>query len=284
MKKVVCIVGPTASGKTALSLKVAQHFHTDLINADAVQIYKKLDIGSAKIKADEMQGVKHHLLSVADYNDNYTIYQFQNDARSLIKWLDLPVFVGGSGLYLKSALYDYKLDVFSETEEVAYFEGMYEKLMEIDPTLIIDRHNKRRIISAYRQAIKGSLRSHKDGKNQPLYQICMIYLDIDRKVLENRLEKRLEMMIQEGFLDEVKKLIAAGYHDFNVIGYREIESYLNKKMSLNDAKTCIIRKSMQFAKRQKTWFLNQMEVQVFDALDEHLDTAVMEYIERFLDN
>lgn len=281
MKKVICIVGPTASGKTELSIKLAKHYQTEIINADSVQLYQELNIGSAKITEREKQGIIHHLLDITSLDQNYTIFHFQTDARKLIESISIPIFVGGSGLYLKSVLYDYLLEEQQQIINANNYEEIKNKLKKLDPDLQIDWENERRVISAYKQAVNGSLRSLKQSKDRLLYDVCIIYLDLDREQLKQRLIKRLDLMIDQGLIEETNKLVQSGY-ELNVIGYKQIKKYLQQQITLDQAKSEIITASMKFAKRQKTWFLNQMQVYQMPALSNNLYQDCLKLIDNFL--
>lgn len=278
MKKVICIVGPTASGKTSLSVELASAIGAEIINADSVSIYKKLDIGSAKITKEQMQNIPHHLIDHVDLNTEYTVYNFQQDVRNLLKQIDIPIIVGGSGLYVQSALYDYEFE-FQKNINFPSKDEMIRMILENDPKIDLDFDNLRRIESAYRTIVSGQLRSKKTNKNQPLYDIYLIYLDIDRKVLKKRVEHRLDEMIKKGFIEEVQSLQV---NNLNIIGYREIQSYLKGDYTLKEAKEKIVTASMRFAKRQKTWFKNQMQSHVYNALDPNLLNQVKKDVKNFL--
>ncbi|WP_323847616.1 MAG: tRNA (adenosine(37)-N6)-dimethylallyltransferase MiaA [Phytoplasma sp.] len=290
MKKVIVISGPTASGKTRLSIELAHFFKGEIINADSVQIYKNFDIGSAKVTIEETQQVKHHLLSKVKPEDNYNIYNFQKDVRRLIPNIKLPFLVGGSGLYIKAALFNYELsseDKFLNNKinkENLDLDKMLKTIRKKDPDLIIDEKNSCRIISAYKQIIQNSLRSEKKGKNVPLFEILFFYLDISKDFLKERIFIRLEHMLQKGFIEEVKYLI---YNypkaNFNIIGYREIKAFLENKINLIDAKNLIIRNSLKYAKRQKTWFKNQIySLQIINPLSKNWKQNTFRIIEKFL--
>jgi tRNA dimethylallyltransferase len=288
MKKIVVIVGPTASGKTKLSVELAKRIDSEIINGDSVQIYQRLDIGSAKIKEEEKQGIKHHLFDVCDPKQTYTAYQFQKDVRNLIDKIETPMIVGGTGLYIKSALYDYefededdKVDVEKMYQDVSN-EELYEKLLILDPNINIDMHNRRRLLRALALAHQGNYRSEKQNKDQPLYDLCIIYLDLDRKVLEKRLHIRLEKQLEEGFIDEVKALKEDGIK-INAIGYREIDQYLDDILTYEEMKKEIIKKSKALAKKQKTWFKNQMHAHMLDALSDDLVEQATNIVLTFLE-
>lgn len=287
MKKVIAIVGPTASGKTRLSIEIAKRIHAEIINGDSVQVYKGLDIGSAKIQSHEMEGIKHHLLDIRDPKDSYSVFNFQKDTRLLIDQIDHPIIVGGTGLYIKAALYDYEFienkrsfDFESKYEHLSN-EALHELLLSHDPEVKIDLNNRRRLIRALEQALEGVPRSQKVKKDHLLYDTLIIYLDLDRKVLEERLNIRLEAQLKNGFIDEVKKLKVKNI-EINAIGYRELSQYIDGVWTLDEAKEQIIIHSRQLAKKQKTWFKNQMNPWMVDALDENLIDKVYEKIHTFL--
>ena len=286
MKKVIVIVGPTASGKTKLSVELAKKINAEIINGDSVQVYQRLNIGSAKIKDSEKQGVKHHLFDVADPKDSYSVYQFQKDVRHLIDKIDVPMIVGGTGLYIKAALYNYEFE--DENQKISYDafkdltnEEIYNKLIVLDPNINIDKQNRRRLIRALELAKQGNLRSKKKRKDELLYDACIIYLDLDRQILEERLHLRLDKQLEEGFIDEVKSL-QKDHISINAIGYREIEQYLNQEIDMDQMKLDIIKKSRQLAKKQKTWFKNQMQIHMIDALSEHVLDQAYQIVKAFL--
>lgn len=287
MKKVIVITGPTGSGKTRLSIEVAKLFGAEIINGDSVQVYKGLDIGSAKITTKEKKGVVHHLLGINSNIGSYSVYNFQKDARKLIDEIKVPLIVGGTGLYIKAALYDYefreeKRDFAFEEKYSDYAnEKIYELLLQYDPKIMIDAKNRRRLLRALEQALKGELRSKRQSKDVPLYDILIIYLDIDRTILETRLVKRLDEQIKAGFLDEVKELRNKRI-EVNAIGYRELNKYLAGIYSLDEAKVEIVKVSKRFAKKQKTWFKNQTNSTIYNAISPTLNRDVANEIRRFL--
>jgi len=287
MKKVIVIVGPTGSGKTKLSIQLAKALHADIINGDSVQVYKRLDIGSAKITTDEMQGVKHHLLDVRDPKNPYSVYEYQQDVRKKIDELDIPLIVGGTGLYIKAALYQYEFDneghskAFEKSYENVDTINIYQELIQLDPDIKIDQKNRRRVIRALEQAKQGYKRSSKNKKDICLYDPLIIYLDIDRTLLEQRLHQRLNKQLEDGFIDEVKSLYDDGI-EINAIGYRALVAYIKNEITLEEAKHMIIKKSKALAKKQKTWFKNQMHPIMFDALSQTLFEDVYKIVKDFL--
>lgn len=270
MKKVIVVCGPTSSGKTQLSLTLAKLYQLEIINGDSVQVFKKYDIGSAKIKEDEMQGIKHHLINIKEPHDIYDVAQFQKDARHIIDQQSLSMMVGGTGLYIKSALYDYRFDEEEKSSSIIYPEPevMNQVIRAYDAHANIDINNTKRLKRMYEKVQLGKKPSENQYKNIPLYQVLTLYLDITKDTLKEKLIKRLNQQIEAGFIEEVQQLKSFG-HIKDVIGYREINKYLNDEISLNEAKEMIIKKSLDFAKRQKTWFLNQMQPRIIDATSMH---------------
>ncbi len=286
MKKVVVLVGPTGSGKTGLSIKLAKHFGNEIINGDSVQVYQGLDIGSAKIKKTEMEGIQHHLIDVVSLNDSYSVYQFQTDVRRLIESIDRPMICGGTGLYIKAALYLYEFDeggrndAFDQIYQSKTNEELMDLLLELDPEIKIDIHNRRRILRALELALSGVKRSMKQKKDHLLYDALILYLDIDRNILEPRLKERLDHMIHAGFIEEVKALKAQGFV-LNTIGYREMNHYLEGEMTLEETKEMIVKVTKKLAKKQKTFFKNQMQVIMLNALDPDLFDQAKTIIDLF---
>jgi|SRR5690625_199499 len=285
MKKVIVIVGPTASGKTKQSIKLAKRINAEIINGDSVQVYKDLNIGSAKIKEEEKENIKHHLFDFVNVNEEYTVYNFQQDSRKLINQIKTPIIVGGTGFYIKASLYNYEFN-FEEDIDYSKFdkynnEELYQKAMLLDKNANLDQNNRQRLIRTIVLSKSDQKRSEKTKKDEPLYDILTFYLDVDRKILKEILIKRLDKMLDEGFIDEVLYLRSKNVR-LNIIGYRELDDYLEGKITLNEAKELIIRASMRLAKRQKTWFRNQMDTIVVDALNENIEEFIYNKTKEFL--
>ena len=273
---IIVITGPTGVGKTKLSISLAKTYNADVINGDAIQVYKGLDIGSAKITKEEMDGVVHHLFDIKEVWEEYSIFDYQNDCRKLIDDISSRgkniIIVGGTGLYIKSALYDYSLEENNFTIQDDYdnisTEELYNRLRELDKEIDIDRHIRRRIIRAlnYYLTYNKSISSNKSG-NKLLYDSIFIGLTTDREMLYDRINKRVELMIDNGLIDEVKY-----FHDNNMrykpllggIGYKELYDYFDNKITLNEAVELIKRNSRRYAKRQYTFFNNQFNIKWFD--------------------
>lgn len=283
MKKVIVLAGPTASGKTSLSIKIAKELNLDVINGDSVAIYKRLDVGSAKITDKEMDSVKHHLLSVVEPGTEYSVYDYQKDVRYLIDKIDIPFIVGGSGFYIKSSLYDYEFHDESKFKEVdVSYQEKIKVIKEKDPKYIFDESNLRRVDRAYEMILSGLLPSSKRSKNKPLYDILLLYLDMPRDKQEALMYKRVDKQIEDGFIEEVEKLREDGIIIRDIIGYRELNEYLDETITLEEAKEKIVRTSFQFSKRQRTWFKNQMNPVILEPLSSTLLEDTINIIKRFL--
>jgi tRNA dimethylallyltransferase len=289
MKKVIVIVGPTGSGKSKLSIQLAKYFDKEIINGDSVQVYKGLDIGSAKISITEMEGIKHHLLSIVEPNSSYSVFHFQKDVRKLLNELNCPIIVGGTGLYIKASLskYDFVEKQRNEDFELLYKdysnEQLYDLLISLDPKVIVEKNNRRRVLRALEQALSGEPRSKKTDKDLLLYNPLVIYLDLNKEELNQRLILRLDQQIKDGFIDEVKSLNEKNIF-VNAIGYRELSEYIKDLISLDQAKEEIIKASKRLAKKQKTYFKNQMNPIFLDAssstLFEDAKKLITDYLER----
>ena len=243
MNKVIVIVGPTGVGKTKLSIEMAKYFKTEIINGDSVQVYKELDIGSAKVKEEEKEQIEHHLLDIKNIEEYYTIYDYQQDLRSKIEEFNCkgitPIIVGGSGLYLKSALYDYSFnaeeDKTNEFEEYSN-EQLFELLKKRDPKEATKLHpnNRRRVVRALNIIEKNNVSKTELLENQehkPLYETVFIGLTTDREKLYEKINLRVDKMLEEGLLKEVKILFDKygdkDYKSLQAIGYK-YDKKLNK--------------------------------------------------------
>ena len=276
MKKVVVICGPTAVGKTKLSIDLAKQFNAQIISGDSVQVYQRLDIGSAKIKPSEMQDIKHHMIDILKPNEPFDVATFQRMVRNHIDQIDVPFVVGGTGLYIKAALFDYEFDnpkrdieaekAYDHIDNIA----LHQHLMDIDPETALNLHpnNRRRILRALVLS-KETKRSALQKKDVPIYDTLILYASMSRDILYERINHRVDLMMQEGFLEEVLILKQEGF-EFDILGYRELSSYLDGKYSLEEAVEEIKKKTRHLAKRQQTWFQNQMQAHIIDMSDYEL--------------
>src|SRR5690625_3604462 len=279
---VIAIVGPTAVGKTQLSIDLAKKFNGEIISGDSMQVYKGMDIGTAKIKHDEKKGIPHYMIDIKDPNESFTVVDFQTYVQSYIKEITergkLPILVGGSGLYIQAALYDYNFakqncnsDITKRLEKEVTQKGitpLYQKLKEIDPTQAKNIHpnNHRRVIRALEIYETTGLTMSEYKKNQRKespYNIIFIGLEIDRSLLYDRINLRVEQMIDDGLLNEVKNFYDQGLETcqaMQAIGYKEFIPYFNGDYSLDRAIELLKRNSRRYAKRQFTWFKNKLNV------------------------
>lgn len=303
MEKVLVIVGPTAVGKTALSMELAKKFNGEIISGDSLQIYKKLDIGTAKISTSEMRGIPHHLIDVIEPTDNYSVADFQKAGRKLITEITerghLPIIAGGTGLYIQSLLYDYQLgakeevvsDVRKKYEELAGKIGkkqLWEYLKEKDPLAAEKIHwnNQRKVIRALEvfEVTGYSIMTPKE-KPQCLYEYCMIGLDTDRKLLYQRIDQRVDQMIAAGLVDEARFVYSLGEIQASQgIGYKELYPYFKGEITLEEAVEQIKQNSRRYAKRQLTWFRNRLKAQWFDLLEqpkqqEEIERVIKKWLE-----
>ena len=279
---IIVISGPTAVGKTKLSIELAKKYNAEIINYDSVQIYKDMDIASAKVTKEEMEGIPHHLLDIKNYDENYSIYDYQMDARKKIEELKNRnkniIFVGGTGLYIKAALYDYR---FNKEEEKYDFsnltnEELYKRIIEIDKDIKVDKDNNRRLVRTLTNLINGNITNNKDTL---LYDDCyFIGLKTDRDILYERINKRVDIMIDNGLIDEAKKFYNKERTKaiMTPIGYKELFRYLDNEITKDEAIDLIKKNSRHYAKRQFTFFNNQMNIKWFDVNFNDFNNTVLE--------
>ena len=286
----IAIVGPTAVGKTALSIELAKKFNCEIISIDSVQIYKKFDIGSAKVKKEEMNGVVHHLIDELEPTDTCSAYDFQKLARKKIEEIHsrgkMPLLIGGTGFYMNAVLNNYE---FTDLEEKTYdidVDMAREYLKENYPDTYnaIDIENHRRVINAYNYVMneKKSVTTNNNGDAVlDCYNPFLIVLNTDREVLYNRINKRVELMFEEGLEQEVREIIEEYGQELQAlgaIGYKEMIPYLNGNVSKKDTIAAISQNSRRYAKRQLTWFRNKMHGTWYDTVNEALLADVIEDI------
>ncbi len=304
MKKVLVVIGPTAVGKTSLSIHLAKQFNGEIISGDSIQVYRGLDIGSAKITKEEMQGVPHYCIDILDKKAAYSVYDFQMNARGAVDTIidhgHLPIIAGGTGLYIKAALYDYHFDQQNEEDshliEEKYQgvtnEELHKLLMEKDAKTACSIHpnNRKRVLRALCIAENSELTKSENLANQkhePIYDVLMIGLTMERSLLNERINQRVEIMMEHGLQEEIERLLKEGetFEDraMQGIGYREWKDYFEGNLSIQEVKELIQKNSRQFAKRQMTWFKNQFAVKWFDATEENVSDKVCETVKRWLD-
>ena len=282
---IIVILGPTAVGKTKLSLALAKKYNAKIINADSVQIYKRLDIGSAKATPKERSEVEHLLIDFKDPKDMYTVYDYQKDVRNILDnhHNENFILVGGTGLYIKAALFDYKFadDSTSETYDKLTNEELYKKVKEKHPETEIHMNNRQRLVRALNKDNK-----YDQNGDKLLYDAKFIGLTAPRDVLYQKIDNRVDAMIKEGLIEEVKSLYDENIRSkavMTAIGYKELYSYFDKEISLEEAVNLIKQRSRKYAKRQFTWFNNKMDVKWFNVNYENFDSTIDEVI-NYLDN
>ena len=275
--KVIVICGPTASGKTALSIQLAQKINGEIISSDSMQIYKDMNIGTAKPDKQEMQGIKHYLLDFVEPNQRYSVADYKKDAENAIEDIlqkgKVPIIVGGTGLYVDSLIYGIKYPniEFNENyrkklEKRAEKEGLeklYEEARKIDPQAMekISRNDQKRILRVleiYNATGKTKTEQEIESrKNEVKYDYKVFAINMDREKLYDRINKRVDIMIQKGLIEEVENLLKK-YNEFPTamqgLGYKEVVEYLQGKVLKEDMIENIKRESRRYAKRQITWF------------------------------
>ena len=282
---IIAIVGPTGIGKTALSISLAKHYNAEIINFDAMQVYEKMDIVTAKVTTEEMDGVVHHLLSYVNVNTNYSVYDYQKDARSLIDKLLKEkkniIMVGGTGLYLKATLYDYR---FREEDNSTCYDDLSteELLKRMSKYNYVpkDKNNKRRLVRELKK-LENNIDIDNNG-DKLLYNAKIIGLTTDRETLYDRINKRVDIMIENGLVDEINSLkesFTTSKALKTAIGYKEFIPYFNNEVSLDEVINKIKQNSRHYAKRQYTFFNNQLNVIWYQTDFNNFDNTVKLVIE-----
>lgn len=283
MSKIILIVGPTGTGKTTLSIKLAKKYDAVILNADSTQVYTEPLIATAKIKEHEKENLEHYLFDVVSLNDDYTLYDYQKDGRRLLDRFISEnknvIIVGGSGLYVKALLYNYVLEDKKEIDidfNEYSNEELKNKVLALDPESDIHVNNRQRLEGFLKHYYEtGKVIKKTDEINNKLYNFISIGLKSDRETLYKMLDKRVDSMFNEGLLDEAERLYKMNLKNYtNIIGYKELNEYFNGNISLDEAKELIKRNTRRYAKRQFTWFNNQMkDIKWFDVnYDNFYDT------------
>ena len=301
-EKLIILAGPTASGKTSVSIDLAKRLNGEIISADSMQVYKYMDVGTAKISRGEMCGIKHHLIDVLDPKEDFNIVKFQNMVKIAIKEITkrghLPMIVGGTGFYIQSIIYDIDFDneedntsIREEIEreyESLGADYMYERLKKIDSISAqnIHKNNKKRIIRAieYFMINNAPISSHNEtqrNKTSP-YDFRFFVLNPPRDILYERINQRVDIMVEKGLLKEVKSLKQMGLSKHNIsmqgIGYKEIIEYLEGDVSLETAIENIKQNTRHMAKRQVTWFKREKDVIYIDPYSFENNEKMVDYM------
>lgn len=282
---VIVVLGPTAVGKTKMSVELAKLLNGEIINVDSTQIYKDLDIATAKIKENEKDGIPHHLFDIKNIKEDYTVYDYQKDCRDKIDEIlrknKTPILVGGTGLYMKAALYDYKFndEVNNQFEDLTN-EEIFNKLKELDENIDIHINNRKRLVRALNYCLNNNLKfSEKEKTDKLLYDTVFIGLTTDRNILYDRINKRVDVMVKDGLLEEAKKIYDSNIRTKAImtpIGYKELFPYFENKKSLEECLELIKQNSRKYAKRQYTWFNNQMDVVWFNVDFDNFNNTIKE--------
>ena len=306
-KPMIILSGPTAVGKTALSIELAKRVNGAIISADSMQVYKYMDIGSAKIMPEEMDGVKHYLINKLEPSEEFNIVRFQQMAKTALEEIyangQIPIIAGGTGFYIQALLYDidfenqdcnesYRKDLESFAKEHGN-EALHARLQEIDPVSAdkIHANNVKRVIRAleFYKLTGKPISEHNEAEQQKEspYNFAYFVLTDERENLYKRIDKRVDIMMEQGLLAEVQKLKAMGYHRNMVsmqgLGYKEILDYLDGKCTLEEAVYIIKRETRHFAKRQLTWFRREREICWMDkSAYNYEERAVLDEICRIL--
>lgn len=301
-KPLVILTGPTAVGKTALSIGLAQAIGGEIISADSMQVYRSMDIGSAKIMPEEMQGIPHHLVDVLEPWEEFNVVRFQQMAKAACEEIwgrgHIPIVTGGTGFYIQALLYD--IDFTENDEDTAFRTQMeqlasteegrnelYLRLKQVDPAsaLAIHANNIKRVIRAleFYEKTGTPISAHNEEQKQKESPYVFLYavLSRDRAVLYDRIDRRVDIMMQQGLVEEVQRLMAQGCTRQMVamqgLGYKEIIDHLDGKLSLEEAVYIIKRDTRHFAKRQMTWFRREKDV-TFIEMDDRQESEVLEEI------
>ena len=290
-QKVIVICGPTASGKTALSIELAKQINGEIVSADSMQIYKYMDIGSAKPFQEEMQGIKHYLIDFVEPNKRYSVAEYKKDAKECIRKIiekgKIPIVVGGTGLYIDSLIYEIEyndIEIDQEyrrkLEEQADIEGLselYKKACEIDEKAMekISPNDKKRILrilEIYHDTGKTKTELEKESRQKDIeYDYKVFAINMDREILYNRINDRVDIMIRNGLIDEVENLLKR-YDEFPTamqgLGYKEVRDYLENKLSKEEMIEKIKQETRRYAKRQLTWFRKKKNTIWLNGLEE----------------
>ena len=275
--KLLIIIGPTAIGKTDLSIKIAQEFKGEIISGDSMQVYKGMDIGTGKITRDETKGIPHHMIDILEPSESFSVADFQEQVASLVKDIEsrgkLPIIVGGTGHYIKALIDGYEFNeedallIEEKTKEYESYDSsiLYEKLLKLDPTNDVHPNNRQRVI---RLLVKKTMpkQEKKAYTKESDYVTFVLGLTTDRSVIYERINQRVLKMFESGLEEEVKKLFKNGLSKTasQAIGYKEFLPYFKGEASIDSVVERVQAHSRQYAKRQLTYFRNQLDVNWYD--------------------
>lgn len=289
-EKVIVIGGPTASGKTKLSIELAKRINGEIVSADSMQIYKDMNIGTAKPTKGEMQDIKHYMLDFVSPDERFSVAEYKILAKKAIREIldkgKVPIVIGGTGLYIESLIYELDfpkietdLQYRNELEnqvEIYGLEYLYNKALEIDPEAMnkISLNDKKRILrvlEVYQQTGKTKTQLDKETRKEPEYDYKLFSIDMNRQILYDRINKRVDIMIKDGLVEEVKG-ICDKYKEFPTamqgLGYKEVVEYLENKVTYEEMVEKIKQESRRYAKRQLTWFRKYEDITWIDGLND----------------
>ena len=285
---IIVIIGPTGVGKTKLSLSLAKKYNAEIINADAMQVYKEMNIGTAKVI--DTEGIPHHLLSIRSVTEPYSVYEYQKDGRKILDKLlnenKNVIIVGGTGLYIKALLYDYKFndELVNNTYDELSNEEILSEINKYEKTNIHVNNRKRLVRTLNRLKNNNEVNNN---ENELLYKnVYFIGLTTDRELLYSRINDRVDEMVSDGLIDEVKDLYDKNINTIPIntaIGYKELYKYFNNEITLDESIDLIKRNSRRYAKRQYTWINNKMNVKWFNVDINNFNKTIKEvenYIEK----
>lgn len=271
MKNIIVIVGPTGVGKTKLSIELAKKLNAEIINADSMQVYKELNIGTAKITDEEKEKIPHYLFDIVKPTDMYTVYDYQKDARKVIDNIlsrgKRVIIVGGTGLYIKALLYDYEFQAENKTYDLSNMSNteLLDKINSYNLDINIHINNRKRLERTLTRLLNNNINANKS--NTKLYDFLAVGLTVSREKLYKIIDDRVDRMIDNGLVDEVKSFYDRGIRSKAIntgIGYKELYLYFDGKLELEDAINLIKKNSRHYAKRQYTFFNNQMNIKWFN--------------------
>ena len=283
MKNIIVITGPTGVGKTKMSIELAKRIDAEIINADSMQVYKDLNIGTAKITEKEKEGIPHHLFDIVEPTNMYTVYDYQKDARDIINDVlsrgKKVIIVGGTGLYIKALLYDYKFIKEDKTYDFSKMsnEEILDKINSYNLDINLHINNRKRLKRVLTKLYNNNMQTEKT--DTVLYDFVAIGLTTTRDNLYKIIDNRVDKMIEDGLIDEVEELYKKNIHSKAIntgIGYKELYKYFDKEISLDEAISLIKKNSRHYAKRQYTFFNNQMNIKWFNTNYEDFSLTVEE--------
>lgn len=283
MKNIIVITGPTGVGKTKMSIELAKRIDAEIINADSMQVYKDLNIGTAKITEKEKEGIPHHIFDIVEPTNMYTVYDYQKDARDIINDVlsrgKKVIIVGGTGLYIKALLYDYKFIKEDKTYDFSKMsnEEILDKINSYNLDINLHINNRKRLERVLTKLYNNNMQTEKT--DTVLYDFVAIGLTTTRDSLYKIIDNRVDKMIEDGLIDEVEELYKKNIHSKAIntgIGYKELYKYFDKEISLDEAISLIKKNSRHYAKRQYTFFNNQMNIKWFNTNYEDFSLTVEE--------